>query len=138
MGGKNRLGKRIAAVINSLFQPGQDYIEPFVGGAGVTEHVNGPGTMYAYDIDADIINMWRAAQRGWVPPTEVTEEEYTSARYHPNKHDPSFVGFVKYACSWGGKPWGGYARGNRQYARIASEGVVRKAAKMRDVVLGNV
>lgn len=134
MGGKNRLGSKIAAVINSLIVPGvSEYVEPFVGGAGVTPHVLGARNRFASDIDSKLIEMWRAAQRGWVPPTEVSEAEYLAARNRPALHAPEFVGFVKYACSWGGKPWGGYARGNREYARIASEGVVKKVAKMQDV-----
>lgn len=130
LGGKNRLGARIAAILEGLRLPGQSYLEPFVGGAGVLHHLS--GLREASDVDTDLICMWRAAtEEGWVPPTKVSEEEYAAARR--GECSAHLTGFIKYACSWGSKPWGGYARGNREYARVGSEGVVKKAKRMADV-----
>lgn len=130
LGGKNRLGKKIATIIEAYRTPNQRYLEPFVGGAGVTVHVQ--GERVAYDIDADIIAMWKSACAGWTPPIRVSEQEYKSAK--ENSDTPAHLrGFIKYACSWGGKPWGGYARGNREYARLSSEGVTKKAKQLQGV-----
>ena len=132
LGGKNRLGPRIAAELHGLLKcPFQEYVEPFIGGCGVFAHMTGPRS--GSDIDGDIVAMWVAAKEGWIPPSTVTEDEYRAARVADIA--PCLRGFIKYACSWGGKPWGGYARGNREYARLASVGVVAKAKKMTGTTL---
>ena len=127
LGGKTRLGAKIAWVLKQL-REGRDYVEPFVGAAGVTVHI--PGARAAGDADPDIIALWQAAQQGWVPPTTLSEAEYQDLKR--NCQAPAHLrAFAKYACSWGGKPWGGYARGNREYARLGSVSVVRKAALLQ-------
>src|ERR1700677_4530207 len=97
--GKNRLGPKIAEELRAQRRPGQTYVEPFIGGCGVFACMD--GERLGSDVDADIIAMWLAAMDGWVPPVSVTEDEYAEARNGPRT---ALRGFVKYACSWGGKP----------------------------------
>lgn len=130
LGGKTRLGPKIAAILNPL-RGDRKYLEPFVGSCGVTIHVNGERT--ASDLDGELIAMWQAAIDGWIPPSVVTEDDYIFAKIGASSPPPHLKAFVKYACSWGGKPWGGYARGNRDYARLGSVSVVNKAAKLKGV-----
>lgn len=110
MGGKSRLAKSIKEVILSRV-PDTDvtYWEPFVGGCGSFDQI-APAFSRAVGSDTheDLILMWQAVMDGWNPPTVVTEEEYQELR----ASDPSAVrGFVGFGCSFGGKWFGGYARG---------------------------
>jgi len=99
-GGKFIACKRIAAAINS-FNPNL-YIEPFVGSAWVTQHVNAK-TKLAYDANKYLIAMWKALQNGWIPPDNITREDHKKAKNAKNgeveDHLRAFIGF---GCSWGG------------------------------------
>ena len=86
---------------------------------------------FASDIQPDLICMWRAAVAGWVPPTVLTEQEWRDLRAADDPTNP-LTAFAKYACSWGAKPWGGYARGPTNAAAPGSRGVVRKTKILRD------
>jgi DNA adenine methylase len=127
-GGKARQAKRIGAYLKTLGNG--RYYEPFVGGgsvlAQVAEHFN---EVYASDIHPDLILMYQALQQGWVPPTEVSEAEYQRLRYA----EPSALrGFVGFACSFGGKWFGGYARGGTpNYAHTGVDSLMRKATHIR-------
>ncbi len=133
LGGKSRIGKRIATILERLRKPGQPYLEPFIGGANVVVHVTGERA--AGDIDEDVVALWKAARDGWCPPRNVSEDEYATAKVDPTI-PPHLRGFIKYACSWGGKPWGGYARAHkedRNYARSGAESVGHKARHLLGV-----
>ena len=73
--------------------------------------------------------MWQAALSGWVPPVSVTLEEYKRLR----TAEPSALrGFVGFGGSFGGKWFGGYARGGktRNYLAESSRAVIKAIAKM--------
>ena len=131
LGGKGRNGRAIADVILARTEKRGRLIEPFIGGASVTKFLAPEfQDVLVGDIHEDLILMWKAAARGWGPPSRVSEEEYAAARKSP----PSALrGFIGFGCSYGGKWWGGYARnkvsgsGERAhpdyYARLASRDV---------------
>ena len=134
LGGKYRLRKQIASYLTSIRLEGQAYWEPFVGSASVLSEMT--GKRYASDASKELIAMWQAVQRGWVPPDSVTEEEYALARsgHYPDR----LTGFIAYGCSWGGKWFGGYARGeNRNYANEARLSLVRQAPSIIGVHFEN-
>lgn len=132
------MGKKIATYLNSV-RGDHPYWEPFVGACGVMQYVEG-GKRYGSDACAPMIEMWREAQRGWEPPEDVSEADYERAKAGDvPAHLQAFIGF---GCSFGGKWFGGYAKGlqaerrqkrERNYASNASRGVVRKAARVKDV-----
>jgi hypothetical protein len=86
-GGKQRIGKVIAEEIFSISRGIADdegfniqgYCEPFCGMLGVYKHIP---RLFGYtdlkykagDANADVINMWKAAQKGWKPPHQVSEK----------------------------------------------------------------
>lgn len=121
--------------MSGLGSPGP-YCEPFVGGANVMAAMPADaGPRLAGDIDHELIALWQAAVKGWVPPTLVSEVEYNQAK-NDNQLAPEFRAFCRYGISWGGKPFSGYARdprSGRNYAEVASRSVLKKAAKMADV-----
>jgi DNA adenine methylase len=64
--------------------------------------------VHANDAHLDMALMWQAVVRGWRPPDSVTEAEYRALR----DAEPSALrGFVGSGGSFGGKWFGGYARG---------------------------
>ena len=127
MGGKSRTAKQIAGFINSIRKPGQTYWEPFVGAGWILERIKGEGENYASDANEHLIAMWKALQDGWVPPGHVSEEEYLGIKNNMGNYPPELVAFVGFGCSFGGKWFGGYARGEgRNWAREARDSLLRK------------
>lgn len=128
LGGKYRLRKKLSAVLQAARKPDQPYWEPFCGGCWVLAEMQGTPN-YASDICRPLIVMWQALQRGWRPPSEVSEDLYYAIRDNQDDYPLELVGFVGFACSWGGKWWGGYAHDatGRNYA---AEGVRSLEAKL--------
>lgn len=113
LGGKSKIRKQIAAFLESVRKPGQIYFEPFVGGAWVLQEMS--GERVASDGNPALIAMYRALQKGWVPPEFVSEEEYRRYKSMPMSDDPTQA-FVMIGCSFGGKWGGGYGRGKMSAA----------------------
>ncbi len=117
MGSKRRLAKHIAPIIQGFIESSQakTYIEPFVGGANMMEHIE-----CEYRIGTDshpyLIALLKAVQGGWCPPKFVTETQYHLIKNHPDGYPDELVGFVGFGCSYSGKWWGGYARNIRKDA----------------------
>lgn len=100
LGGKGRLAKQIACVILSSTQRRDCFLETCLGGAHAHEqlapHFAHP---HAGDVHPDLVMMWQAASRGWVPPSVVTEEQY---RWLKNQPPSALRGFVGFCCSYAG------------------------------------
>ena len=127
-GGKKRLGKAISEEILRIEKillerefikcekKSLDYVEPFVGMAGVLIHIvqkKAENAIHANDLNQDIIYMWKSIQSGWIPPDTCTKEEYLLLK---NQTIPSPErGFIGCACCFGGVFFGG---GFRATSRI--------------------
>lgn len=129
LGGKSKIGKKIASVILAATPRRELYVEPFFGGGGSFAHI-GPAfsECIVSDVHEDLMLMWQAIQAGWTPPTNVTEDEYKSLRHA----EPSALrGFVGFGCSFGGKWFGGFARGGGQnYAAESTRNAMRVSVKL--------
>ena len=132
LGGKSRLCKKIAGIINPLVAD-RPYYEPFVGAAWVAQHVTASWRLLT-DASADLIAMWAALQKGWLPPTTVSEPEYAAAMR--GETTPALRAFIGFGCSFGGKWFGGYARDNRgrNYATGAHNSLMKKLAGLKGAV----
>jgi DNA adenine methylase len=122
MGGKHRVAKHIVPLMLPYIK--DTFYEPFVGACNIVPALRKAGFeghAYCSDAHAALITMWQHLQQGWQPPAFVTEAEYKAARLLPDT-DPhkAFIGF---ACSWGGKYFGGYARDGRDHRGYAQEGI---------------
>ena len=112
MGGKSRIAKEITKVMLELSDKREVYVEPFLGGGAVAEHMC-PHFEHKYlsDMHEDLMLMWQALLEGWEPPEVVTPAEYAELRHA----EPSALrGFVGFGGSFGGKWFGGYAKGGFQ------------------------
>lgn len=120
VGSKNRHAKQLLKIILKDRKPGQLYVEPFAGGFNLIDKVSGP--RWGNDVHPYLIALIKAIQKGWIPPNNVSEELYTEIKANKHKYDPHLVGFVGFCCSYGGKWFGGYARGT------SSKGLARNFA----------
>ena len=133
MGGKPRIAKELAAVINSnLGGRFSKYAEPFCGALNVIQYVNPAAERHARDFHPDLIALYLSMQKGFNLPTNVSEEDYREIKASPG---PSAMrGFVGFACSFAGKFFGGYARGGkRNYVEQASRALAVKFKRCEGV-----
>jgi len=110
MGSKNRLANDILPIILKDRKEDQWYIEPFVGGFNLIDKVTGP--RLGNDINYYLIELFKAVQQGWDPPTHIDKELYLSIKDNKENYPAYLVGFVGFGCSFGGKWFGGYATSN--------------------------
>lgn len=108
MGSKNRIAKHILPIILKDRKEGQWYVEPFVGGANMIDKVD--GNRIGNDHNIYVIKLLKAIQNGFIPPDSISEEEY---KHHQGKKMVNpLTAFIGFGCSYSGKWFGGYARGN--------------------------
>lgn len=83
----------------------------------------------ANDAHPAVIPLLRAVGQGWKPPETLDENEYSRVRREVPPSDP-LHGFTAFGCSFGGKYWGGYARGGsgRNYAKNAKNALNKDAS----------
>lgn len=110
MGSKNRHAKEILSIVLDDRKTKQYYVEPFVGGFNIIDKAG--GNRIANDINFYLIELFKAIQQGWQPPDNVSEEEYLEIKNNHQMYKPYLVGFIGFGCSYSGKWFGGYARGN--------------------------
>jgi DNA adenine methylase len=136
LGGKFRIRDKIAGIINEL--EGDMYVEPFCGACWVGERVTKPVKVFI-DVNKYLIAMWQEVQKGWSPPWKVSEEEYKDIKddysNEGGKYPDYLIGFVGFACSFGGKFFGGYARRSKgmskteDYSKYGSSSVIEAMSK---------
>lgn len=126
LGGKSRLGVRIASAIGAA---GLTHgWEPFCGGCGASTALAALGPLVCSDIHPALIAMWQAVQQGWTPPEALSEDEYAAARDLPDS-DP-LKAFAAFGCSFGGKEFGGFARSTGRDHTEESRRRLRKDADL--------
>lgn len=127
LGGKHRIRKHITTLIQDHMKPSSVYFEPFIGAGSIFVDIQA-----AYKIGSDqhedLIMMWQALINGWKPPMQISEEEYKEIR----ASQPSALrGFVGFACSFAGKWFGGYARGDHtNYTSCGANSLNKKTQKI--------
>ncbi len=105
-GGKFKLAKEILEVVLKDARPGQVYVEPFVGGCSVVPHVTNRRRI-AGDLNRYVICFLKAIQSGWIPPDNITEEQYDkilshrrSSKYNKYLDVNPENSFTKYMILW--------------------------------------
>jgi len=132
-GGKNKIAKEIAALINK--QKPTSYWEPFCGACSVALLVESD-IIHCSDADLSVVSLLEGVKEGWEPPNEVSEFEYQRSKTLLDS--APLKGFCKFGCSFGGKPWGGYARsGNRNYALNAKNSLLQIKEKLQNIIFAN-
>lgn len=136
-GGKQRISKSLSQYLNKQLKPNQPFVDLFCGSCNVITRINDDRLRIANDKHKYLMDMWKALQIGWLPPDEISREDYKYIR--ENKDSSPFVtGFVGFGCSFAGKWFGGYAyNGKRNYCSTAKRSVLKKIDKLRDVEFYN-
>jgi DNA adenine methylase len=136
LGGKTKIAAEIRDIILTTTPHRGRLIEPFMGAGSMTAALSHHFALTkASDTHEDLIMMWTSLQNGWEPPTEVSEQEYKDLKKAPPSPLRGFVGF---GCSWGGKWFGGYARGKtnlgtpRNFADEASRSVLKRIGSIKN------
>lgn len=142
VGSKARLSKDIVPIINKLIKENNidTYIEPFVGGANMIEHIN-CNRKIGYDSNKYLISMWIKLQKGWIPPMEFTKEEYIDVKNNmENKYEDYFIGLVGFCATYNAgwfRRWGGSAitkNGKvRNYYNESVRNILNQLPKLKDV-----
>lgn len=138
MGGKSRHAKEILSIILKDKKADQWYVEPFCGSAVVIEKVI--GNRIGSDINFQLIELFKAIQQGWQPPDIITEEQYYEIKNHGYKYSNALIAFAAIGCSYGGKWWGGYARGKnsngepRNYALESQNNLLKQKQGLDGII----
>ncbi len=99
LGGKFRIRKEIASIINTNRKKGQKYIEPFVGGGNIMASIDTTkGLNMAFDINPYLISLYNGLKNVFIPPDTVSEEEYKVYNHTLDKNNP-MTAFVGFGCS---------------------------------------
>lgn len=115
-GSKSRIASDILGIVTNGLSGDMLYIEPFVGGCNTFGLVNHP---YKVGIDNNpyLIDMWKMFQCGYLPPIDVSRDDYEFLRgiARRNEFDSNYswlVGYVLNSCSYGSAWCNGYASYN--------------------------
>lgn len=134
MGSKNRHAKELLPIILNNRYDGQCYVEPFVGGANMIDKVD--GWRIGADVNHYLICLLKALQNGWLPPENISEEEYANIKNNPDAVEPHLAGYVGFQLSYGAMWFGSYRRdneGNRNYANEAFRNVSKQAPNLSGI-----
>jgi len=148
-GGKQRIGKQLAETIFDISTDIEDetdftirgYCEPFCGMLGVYQHIpdlfeheDFPSLTYkAGDTNESVIKMWKAVQRGWVPPNSCSESTYN--RLKNQKGSSAEKAYIGHQYSFGGQYFVGFIGkyGKPTSYKSTADKVCRIAEELRDV-----
>ena len=77
--------------------------------------------------------MFKALQNGWIPPENISKEEYEYIRNNLDE-DKALSGFVGFGCSFSGIWFSNYAKDNtgRNYAKNAHNSILKKMKTLMD------
>lgn len=143
MGSKARIAKDIAPIINEIIRDNgiKVYIEPFVGGANMIQHIRCENK-YGCDNNSYLIAFLQRIQTGWNPLEEVemSKELYQDIKDHKEKYPPEVVALAGFCATYNAKWFGGYAgtvktkiNTYRNYYDEAVRNVLKQAEHIKDV-----
>lgn len=112
VGSKNRISKYIVPILQDCIDKNsiEIYYEPFVGGANLIDKIHCKERI-GNDIHPQLIAMFNELQKGWQPPSHISEEEYNKVKENKELYPDYYVGYVGFNSTFGAKYFGGYARG---------------------------
>ena len=94
VGSKSKLAKFIVPHIKKVLHPEQFYIEPFFCVGNVAKYFYYHKNVICNDINSDIISLFLKLQKGWIPHTKITKEQY----YHVQKNERLYFATRKSIC----------------------------------------
>lgn len=141
MGSKARIAKDISLIINNMIVENniKVYIEPFVGGCNMIEHIKCKKKIGS-DINEYLISMWRDLQNGFEIPKEMSKEMYNEIKNNKENYPKSLVAIAGFCATYNAKWFGGYAGivktkvgTYRNYYDEAIRNIQKQVPKIKDV-----
>ncbi len=112
MGSKSRVAKDISPIINKIIKDNgiKVYIEPFVGGANMIQHIQ-CDSKTGYDNNRYLIAFLKAIQSGWNPLNQIqmSKDVYQDIKENPDKYSAEVVALAGFCATYNAKWFGGYA-----------------------------
>lgn len=132
VGGKTRLAKEIAGVIQTHIKPiHTEYYEPFFGDGSMAQHTKAFQLQrIASDSNCDLIYLYQRLQMGWLPREHITEDQYNVLRY--DTIATATRAYAGFALSFGGKWFGGY--GGRNFAAESYRRLVKHIPDIEGII----
>lgn len=135
LGGKSRISNDISNIINQ-YSENKKFYSLFCGSCAIESKVISKAKIIN-DSHEYLIEMFRAIQSGWEIPNSISKEEYEYVKTHKDE-DKKLTGFVGFACSFGGKWFGGYAHlkdyADKNYALYSKNSLIRKMRGLNDSI----
>ena len=135
MGFKSKLAKHILPIILSKRLPEQYYVEPFCGGCNLIDKVL--GNRIANVVHFYLIEMYKAIQSGWVPPKEVSKEDYLNAKKGniTCEFKNALIGYIGFNATFGSKYFNGYAneQPNRNYTQESYRNIIKQIPQLLEI-----
>ena len=131
-GGKSRIAKRIANIIDSC-STGGCFVSLFCGTCSIESKLSASfDKMILNDKHKYLIDLLAGVQNGYKLPEFISEEQYKYIRKHKDE-DSILTGFVGFGCSFGGKWFGGYARNktNTNYALQSKKSLLKDMSTLQ-------
>jgi len=146
MGSKNRIANEILPIILKNREENQWYIEPFCGGLGTMDKVN--GNCIANDKNKYLIAMWKGLQNDVNRPTIISKELYSKARIEYNnktniEFDDFMIGWIGWMGSYNGRFYdGGYSghsvgKTKRDYISEQIRNTSKQLDKIKNIIFNS-
>lgn len=127
LGGKSRLSKPISEIINQ-YSKNKTFVSLFCGSCAIESKVESKSKILN-DSHRYLISMFRAIQDGYQIPENISKDEYERIKNNKDENE-ALTGFVGFACSFGGKWFGGYAHlknyTEKNYAAYSRNSLLKK------------
>lgn len=144
VGSKARIARNISKIINETIKKENItlYIEPFVGGSNMIEHIN-CDNKYGYDNNEYLIEFWQQIQNGWNPLEDIvmTKDFYTEVKNNKVQYPKHIVALCGLCATYNAKWFGGYAGIvhtkdgiDRNYYDEAVRNVLKQRNNIMDVI----
>lgn len=122
-GGKFRLRTEIAGELVQYIPVSNTFIDMFCGSCNIAvalKKLNPNITVFCNDINPYLISMFNAVKNGWIPPDDLTEDQWTQIKQNKDVHNP-LTAFAGFGCSYGGDWFNCFARDNQTNRNFAAE-----------------
>lgn len=140
MGSKARHAKELLPIILKDHSPDMWYVEPFVGGANMISKVPNNFKRFGSDTHEYLIALLSAAAKGWLPPENISEGQYTEIKNNKENYPPELVGYAGFALSYGAMWFSSYRKdsiGKRNYSAESYRGAIKEFPSLRGVKFTN-